>query len=214
MGRKVIALFVLLCVVATSLPAQARVITKVERRNPDNNSGDTEPAIAPSPLAERSVAFVDRTHIYVTVPEALLGAEYVMTANDDKDNVNYEMDVVLSKPATVYLFIDNRVGTGTSNSPTTNPNLAAANMSWVTTLGFVDTGLNMAIDESNDGDIDQWFSIFALSAPAGKITFRVENTGYNMYGVAVAAPRVQAYKPSPADGEEGVTMPLFQWTAG
>ena len=32
------------------------------------------------------VEAVDRDHVYVTVPETLLGAEYIQTANDDKDN--------------------------------------------------------------------------------------------------------------------------------
>ena len=215
MGRRLIALFVLLCVVATSIPTQAQIITSVVRRNPDGNSGDTEPAIAPDPLAEKSLAFVDRTHVYVTIPEILLGCEYVMSANDDRDNPNYELDVTLSKPATVYLFIDNRVGTGTGNSPNTNPNLTAANMAWVTALGFVDTGLNMAFDESNDGDIDQWWSIFSVNAPVGKMTFKVQNAGsYNMYCIAVASPRLKASKPSPANGAEGVAFALLQWTGG
>jgi hypothetical protein len=215
MGRKLIVLLVLLGVVAAfAATAGAQTITKVVRRNPDNNSGDTEPVVAPDPLGEKSLSFVDRTHVYVTVPEILLGVEYIMTCNDDKDNPNYEMDVTVSKPTRMYLFIDNRVGTDVSNSPTTTPNLAAANMNWVTNLGFVDTGINMAIDESNDGTINQWFSIFALDIPAGTITLRAQNTGHNMYGVAVAEPPVKARKPSPADGEQGVTSPLFTWTAG
>jgi hypothetical protein len=215
MGRRIVTLLVLLCVVATSLPAQAQIITKVERRNPDADSGDTEPAIAPSPLGEKSPCFVDRTHVWVTVPEILLGAQYIMTANDDKNNANHELDVTLSKATIMYLFIDNRVGTGTGNSPTTNPDLVAGAMTWVTTLGFVDTGINMAIDESNDGSINQWLSIYSLSVPAGKITLKGQNNAYNMYGVAVGGePVVKATKPSPADMEEGLTMPLFTWKAG
>jgi hypothetical protein len=215
MGRTVVTLFVLLCVVATCLPAQAQIITKVERRNPDADSGDTQPAIAPSPLGEKSLCFVDRTHVWVTIPEILLGAQYIMTANDDKNNQNHELDVTLSKATTMYLFLDNRVGTGTGNSPTTNPNLVAGGMTWITDLGFVDTGINVAIDESNDGTINQWFSIYSLSVPAGKITLKGQNNAYNMYGVGVRGePVVKATKPSPADGEEGVTLPLFQWKAG
>jgi hypothetical protein len=65
---------------------KAAIITNVVRRNPDGNSGDTEPQIAPNPLNEDQPCYVDRTHQYNSVPAYLIGAEYVMTANDDKDN--------------------------------------------------------------------------------------------------------------------------------
>jgi hypothetical protein len=221
MGRRLIALLVLVGVVASLVPAAgAQIITSVERRNPDNNSGDTEVVIAPAPLADKSVAMVDRTHVYTPVPEELLGAEYVMLANDDKDNANFELHITIGQAGTLYVLLDNRVGTNTGGQSST-PNPTAAGMTWMTQMGFVDTGLDVGIDESNDGDIDNYYSVFSKQVTPGVVILKAQNDTFtggpgsrNMYGVAAAPPRVKASKPSPADGEEGLTMPLFQWTPG
>jgi len=216
MSKKFVALLVLLAVAASAVSvAQAQFITGVQRRNPDGNSGDTEPVISEELLGEDSLCYVDRTHQYNEVPEILLEAEYIRTANDDKDNANYEMDVTLSQDVTLYLIVDNRIPGG-GGGQGVDPDPAGAGMSWVADLGFEDTGLDIGIDESGDGDIDQWSSVYAVPARAGTITLLAQNDGggRNMYGVAAMAPRVKARKPSPADGAEGVITPLFQWTSG
>jgi len=219
-GRRWTVLLAALVLVAATVPVNAQVITKVERRNPDADSGDTAVILAPAPLAEKSPAMVDRTHVYLNIPEALLGAQYVEVANDDKDNPNYELVVTIGKPGTLYLLLDNRVGTNTGGQ-TTVPNPAAGGMTWVGTLGFTDTGLDVAIDESADGTINNYYSLFAKQVAPGEIVLKTQNDsstggpgGRNMYAVAAVAPRVKATKPSPADGEQAVILPLFQWTAG
>ena len=59
MCRKLIMSVLLLGIVAGIVPVtKAAIITNVVRRNPDGNSGDTEPRIAPNPLNEISVFFV------------------------------------------------------------------------------------------------------------------------------------------------------------
>jgi len=212
MGRRVVALFVLLCVVATSLPAQAQLITAVAHRNTDADAPE-DPRIAPNPLGEDAVVFVDRTHQYNDVPAFLIGAEYIMLANDNKNQGTYELDVTVSKNATIYVFVDNRMG-GAAGGKGVAPNITG--MPWLTTRGFIDTGEDIGIDESADGDIDQYSSAFALAVKPGTITIggNTQGHGGNMLGVAVVAPRLQASKPSPANGEEGVVMALLQWTAG
>jgi hypothetical protein len=217
MYKKLIILGFLLGVVAGLSPiTEAALITNVVRRNPDGNSGDTEPRIAPNPLNEDQLCFVDRTHQYNSIPTYLIGAEYVMTANDDKDNVNHELDVTLSEAVTVYLFLDNRIqgsaqGTGGQG---VNPNLSG--MPWVAAMGFTDTGDDIGIDESGDGDIDQWSSVFSKKFPAGTITLKGQLQGYggNMYGVAAMGPRLKARDPDPPDGAQDIITPLLQWTAG
>ncbi|MHC4735598.1 MAG: hypothetical protein ACYTDW_14260 [Planctomycetota bacterium] len=160
--------------------ASAQVITSIERRYPDGNSGDTEPVLVVGGLVEMTETFVDRPHAYVNVPSSFVGIDYVKVANDDKDNPNYELD------ATLMLFIDDRVGDGDNTNP---PTIGSGVMNWVGSMGFVDTDLQIDIDEypATDPDIDQYFSIYSLEVPAGtKVTLLEQNDGTtrNMYGVA------------------------------
>ena len=218
MCRKSIYFVLLLAVIAgTTQIAEAAFITSIQRRNSTN----TAPQIAPTPLAEStpySLCYVDRTHVYRTVPVNLLGAEYVMVANTDRNVAAYELDVTVSAEVKMYLFLDNRLGTGTGGE-LANPNLTAAGMTWVTTLGFTDTGLNIAIDESNNGSIDNWFSVFAKKVPAGTITLRQQNdpTGAgsrNMYGVAVLALQLKAWDPNPPNDATNAQPPPLRWKPG
>jgi regulation of enolase protein 1 (concanavalin A-like superfamily) len=215
-SRRLLVLFAVLVVAAASLPASAQVITKVERRNPVTASADTAVVLAPNPLAEKSPAMVDRVHLYVSVPPALLGTQYVEVANDDKNNANYELHLTIGQPGTLYLFIDNRLGTGTGGQ-TAVPNLTAGGMPWVIPMGFVDTGMDIGIDEAADGTLNNWYSVFSKQVAPGEVVLNGQNdpTGSrNMYGVAASAPKLKASKPIPADGEQGVTLPLLQWTPG
>jgi hypothetical protein len=163
--------------------ASAQYITSITRYNPDGNSGDTEPQIAPAPLAEDSLVFVDRTHEYNDIPAEALGAQYVMVANDDKDNPNYILDVTLSQACTLVLAIDDRVG---DDDNTNGPTIGSGTMDWVINMGFVDTGLDIGIDEGGNGVIDQTSSIYTLDVAAGTTTLYEQNDGgsRNMYGVA------------------------------
>jgi hypothetical protein len=218
MSRRLMVLFAALVVTAATLPAGAQVITKVVCLNPA--AAGTLPTIAPNPLANGSPAMVDRTHIYENVPDALLGAQYVMVVNGDKTTANYELHITIGQPGTLYLFIDNRVGTNTGTQATT-PNPVAAGMTWVAALGFVDTGMDVALDENADGSINNYYSVFSKQVTPGEIVLKAQNDtstggpgGRNMYAVAAVPPRVKATKPVPANGEQGVILPLLQWTKG
>lgn len=213
MCRRLVLLFLLVAVLGAS--AQAQFISAVERLNPDGNSGDTAVVVSPDPLAEDVVFFVDRDHQYNEIPEEVLGAQFVMTANDDKDNPNHVLNVTISQDCTLYVVIDNRISSGTGGlgvDPTLN-----AQMSWVDDLGFTDTGLDIGIDEGGDGDIDQYSSLFSASVSAGVISLGAQDNGgsRNMYGVLALGPKLVAYDPDPADGSEiTVTNKALAWKAG
>lgn len=195
--------------------AQAQLITSVERRN----SGNTAITIAANPLEEESRCFVgSANHTYVSVPDLLLGLEYVQTANEDRENAGYEMDVTFSRAATLYLLLDNRLGKGGVIVREQKPDLVAAGMDWVIDMGFVDTGAGVGSDQYTNGVIDGWYSIYALPVPPGTITLYAQNDGVQrvMYTVA-AAPRSMnlAEKPMPIDGETDVLKEtLLSWIAG
>jgi len=142
-------------------------------------------------------------------PSYLEGASYIMTANDNRDNTNYTISLTLSQPAYVYLFIDNRGGAndGNRDNPpmldTSTNSMGLGFMTWVLDSGFQPrtTGINrfgtdlspnftvpdeLAIDESNNGSLDNYSSVYWRRFGAGTLTLSEFGLGgRNMYGVAV-----------------------------
>lgn len=152
--------------------------------------------------------FVDRNHRYTNtntgtlvfpIPSYLVGAEYIMSGNDNRDNAQYRLDVTVSTPARALMLIDNRLGkTVEPIDNTTPPVFDATHMQWILDQGWtaVTTGANrtgnlltpdeVGLDEGADGGINQWYSIFAKDMPAGTFSlFQADNAGRNMYGVVV-----------------------------
>ncbi len=214
MWRKSMVSLILVLGVLAGL-AQAQLITGVAHRNTDTDAPE-DPQIAPNPLDEDAVCFVDRTHIYKEVPESLIGAEYIMLANDNKNMGTYELDITLSQSATLYVFVDNRMG-GAAGGLNVDPIITG--MPWLTDMGFVDTGEDIGIDESADGDIDQYFSVFALEVKAGTVTIggNTQGHGGNMLGVAALplAGGSQAHSPAPEDGATDVPRDTaLGWQSG
>ena len=68
-------------------------------------------------------------------------------------------------------------------------------MTWVLSSGFVDSGVDIGLDEnpSTDPDVDQTYSVYFRQVSAGEtFTFYEQNDGgtRNMYGMAAVAPQV------------------------
>ncbi len=217
MCKKLMFLALVFAVLAIAVPAAQALplITEVSHRNTDADAPE-EPQIAPNPLDEGAVTFLDRTHVYADVPESLIGAEYVILANDNKNMSSYELDVTVSKAATIYVFVDNRMG-GAAGGKDMAPNVDG--MPWLAEKGFVDTGIDIGIDESANGSIDQYFSAFALEVKAGTVTIggNTQGHGGNMLGVAaMPAPTSDtATNPVPEDAATDVVRDIvLEWTAG
>lgn len=216
-GRQVL-LFVALVVAAFTLPLSAQVMTSVERRNPSPAAVGALARIAPGPLVENAIIYADRTHLYRNVPPALVGAQYLITAMEDKDAPNLELHIKIGQPGTLYVILDNRVGTNV-RSPTATPNPGVAGMTWMTTMGFTDTSLDMAIDELANGTIDNYFSVLSIPVTSGEVILRAQNDRLNardrnMYGVAAVVGIGKATQPIPANGQQMVVEPQLAWTAG
>jgi hypothetical protein len=220
------ASFVLMLSVIAGTPpvSSAQIIDSVVR---GGSSPHTPPVIAPNPLDEDELCFVDRTHQYNDIPIDLLGAEYVMVANNDKTQADYSLEITLFRTTVLYLFLDNRLGhyDFPGHDPFLDPDLLAAGMGWVYDMGFIDTGQNIGIDEEGDGDIDQWSSVYIMDLPhtldlAGS-TFTLlqqndaTNPGVrNMYGFA-ALPTLCCIPRLPPNG--AVDVPLdtnLSWVHG
>ena len=218
MNRGLVALFVVPVVAAAALPLKAQVITSIERRNPNVASAAAFVRIAPGPLMEGAAAYADRAHLYRNVPPALVGAQYIIMAMEDKDNPNLELHITIGQPGTLYLILDNRVGTNL-RSPTATPNPLMAGMGWVTVMGFADTGLDMAVDELADGTIDNYYSVFSIPVTPGEVILRAQNDRLyardrNMYGVAATSAIGKASNPTPANGQQMVVETQLAWAPG
>jgi hypothetical protein len=146
-------------------------------------------------------AFVDRANRYLNedgvlpIPGYLVGNEYIMSGNDNRDNATYQLAVTVSTPVRVFMLIDNRLQDGDNTNP---PTFGAANMQWILDEAWLATsnGLNrtantavpdeVPFDEGPDGDIDQYFSVYYKDYAAGTFNLlQPDNNGRNMYGVVV-----------------------------
>lgn len=149
-------------------------------------------------LHDGSLAYIDRTHTYKGIPSQLADADYLQMRNVDKSSANYSLSFDLLSSGALYLFIDNRIGDGIGGTnpqagTDDGPKLGNGVMDWVLAMGFVDTGLDIGVDENNDGSINNTSSIFAKVVEAGHFTFGAQNDttidgpgGRNMYAIACA----------------------------
>ncbi|WP_437223210.1 FecR domain-containing protein [Planctomicrobium sp. SH661] len=114
-------------------PRRAPVITAVSDDRRSQNSPKYY-QIFHSGLSEDSKAYVDRDHEWngqteEGIPYFLRGADYIATFNDDKGN-SPEITVELSRPATLYIFLDVRLEVP----------------AWISEQ-FEDTGYRIGLDE-------------------------------------------------------------------
>jgi hypothetical protein len=97
-------------------------------------------------LADGNQAYVDRQYTYHDVPQALLGSNHIVTANDDKASTGNDfLSFQVSQPTTVYVAHDDRI--------TTKPD-------WL--KGFYDTGLKLTTDVA--------MTVYARVCEAGTVT--------------------------------------------
>lgn len=167
-------------------------------------------------FGEEVPAYVDRNHEWtgatptLLIPKYLLGGEYIMSGNDNRDNPDYQLEVTIAKKSFVYLLIDDRLGDASNANPPNFPDWSLdrtgdgiPDMLWVVEQGWqpVKTGHNrfgnpdwpdhIGVDEGADGagpgqGVNQWSSIYMKVFDAGTFTLGpANNNGQNMYGVVV-----------------------------
>jgi hypothetical protein len=167
-------------------------------------------------FGEEVPAFVDRNHQWtgatptLLIPRYLLGGEYIMSGNDNRDNPDYRLDVTINKKSFVYMLVDDRLGDASNANPPNFPDWTAdrtgdgnPDMRWIVDEGWqpVKTGHNrhgnpdwpdhIGVDEGADGagpgqGVNQWSSIYVKVFDPGTFTIaQPDNNGQNMYGAVV-----------------------------
>lgn len=223
MKAKVLVCSVL--VLFAAIPTGHAAIVNVIETGGDNEATDTIPAVwtgvtyattianEPVPGAvgdpytvgtfmSSAPAFVDRNHQYLddpaglSIPSYLVGQEYIMSGNDNRDNAGYQLDIEVDTFSRIYMLIDNRLPDGVATTP---PTIGPGAMEWLITDGWapMTTGNNrssdllipdeLPFDEGADGGINQYYSVYFKDFAAGTAqVFQADNAGRNMYGVVVA----------------------------
>jgi hypothetical protein len=163
------------------------------------------------PFGEDVPAYVDRTHqwngatVDLPLPSYLVGGEYIMIGNDNRDNANLRLDITVTEDVLVYMLIDNRLTDGGAGDPPESglPFDQWTGMKWMATNNFsaVMTGWNrtadpnvpdeIGVDEGGDGvgsgnGINNWSSVYSTERTAGTFSiYQPDNGGRNMYGVVI-----------------------------
>lgn len=165
------------------------LITSVIRDGVTEGQPIVVPGPSPRGLQEGSHAFMDRpmnefdtrNYHWEDIPAELVGADYVMTYNEDKRtaydpevyNVSYA--VTLGQAAKLYIFVDDRY----------DP------FPWLTdgSTGavFTDTGLVILLNEVGGREVLQPFHVHKAKVPAGTYILGAScdgNSGRNFYSIA------------------------------
>jgi hypothetical protein len=124
-------------------------------------------------LVESVAAYTDRTHQLKNIPVDLLGGDLVQVSNDDKASDPYQVDVTVGVLSALYVGLDDRF---------------AQPLAWMDDPAqtglptkFFNTGTQIDIDESADGDLDQTFTLWATIAPPGTYSLGVNGNSGNNY---------------------------------
>lgn len=148
-----------------------------------------EPA-APSP---------DPTLSESRFPSYLEGQPYVWFLQNLRHYTNYACTVTVDQPVTCYLLVDNRVNDYLPASTYDDPVFGAPDTQWMLDDGWerVNTGLTptltptnrgdyVAIDEGNNGTINQVYAVYAKRLDSSRsVTLRTELDG-NVYCLVVS----------------------------
>jgi hypothetical protein len=98
-----------------------------------NSEQTSHPIVVNGGLAEGAKIFVDRDTFFYGDVGAFEGLDYIQTVMNDKTDPDVEYHVVINKPGTLFLFVDNRVGDGEASDP---PVLGEGVMNWAVEMGF------------------------------------------------------------------------------
>ncbi|MBN1127086.1 MAG: PEP-CTERM sorting domain-containing protein [Sedimentisphaerales bacterium] len=198
--KKFIVLTLLL--VAAGMVSAGTIITAVDRANGTSGDRDwigpwdseTDPGVGI--LADGEYVFSDRTYPWANTPAELVGAEYVLMFNSDKDGGETDVTytITTSMPAMVAITIDDRIPAEWDNGgafTSTQDAVDAVVAAFAAAGTFQDTGLDLFVHENDT--TDRQMSVYAAMLPAGEYTFGAQPSGKNFYTIgAVPEPMTLA----------------------
>jgi len=172
--------------------SHAALISGVDRANGKSGDrdwigefdGDTDPSVGT--LADGEYVFSDRTYPFAQTPAELVGADYVVTFNTDKNGGTWDVTyaVTLSDAAFLAVTVDDRLPDEWDNDGayTSQQQIIDAATAAIGPAGtFQDTGLDLFVAEREDGTRDRPMSVFMTMVPAGTYVFGAMPSGKNFY---------------------------------
>ena len=175
---------------------QAGLITSVDRTEGQSGDrspigvfdGDTDPlATEAGGLKDGNIVFSDRDYPWINTPASLVGSDYVRTFNTDKSSkeifVNYA--VTIGQAAILAMTIDDRIPDEWSEVQTQQQAVDLVVHSWAAPGTFVDSGLDLTIDEGGGRIMSLYWT--TVEMPAGTYNFGLQPTDRNFYSI-VAIP--------------------------
>jgi alpha-glucosidase (family GH31 glycosyl hydrolase) len=176
-------------------------------------------SFSPSTLQNGVVAYADRSHVWSAVPPQFRGAQFIRMRQADKENASLAVQVTATQDLTLLLLIDNRIGDGNgSGIDSSPPDFGAGKMAWVRASGFVDSGIDVGIDESpvpGFTEVNSSTSVYLKHLASGQsFTFLEQNDGpsRSIYTIAALAPQTWpfTFSASPTTIDQGQSSTL-QW---
>lgn len=210
------SILALAAIMLSSVTVQAGFISSVVKANGNDSCGAAGcPQIDFVPLNDTNLLRNDRSHTLIEIPSELMEdndsqpseiAEMIQLSNSDKGSADITHDVTLSRLSILYVGVDNRQFGGPGGKT-----IQTNHYSWMDDTSFtglpspfINTGRVVGVDENNNGEANQYFTLFAAIAPAGTYSLGAhEGGGNNMY-IALADDHVLAV-PEPA----GAALALF-----
>jgi hypothetical protein len=187
-------------------PSGASITSVVEE-----GVGGDEPAVIGNEFNEDSLTFSDRTHQHngaafnaegnleangetiVGLPDYLIGGDYILFANNARDNNPYTATVTADKATSWYLLVDNRLDgeAGNRDSSNTTDPVIAGTLQWITDDGWerVNTGISpngqadyTGVDEGGDGEgagqgLNQFYSVYSLTSDSVSVLIGGQGIG-------------------------------------
>lgn len=163
------------------------------RDNIRENGSSKSYQIVHGGFSEDALSFVDRDHEWNGIekeglPEVLIDADYIMPFNDDKFIRELELNVELTRPAMLYVFLDNNMEVPDWVRREFEDTGFDIGLDGATTEWHPDNSLGIGSGESVDFTFSVWQRAITQpgSVQLGGLTppKKKRSLGFNMYGIA------------------------------
>jgi hypothetical protein len=185
--RKNIFIGIVIATIALFMIGQSHatsLITGLLKTGGDIDPAPFYPVIVPNGLIPGAISYVDREGraTWQGIPAELLGIDYIITENDDKNsgNIGEVYSVTLGVSAFLHVFVDQRLG-----APNSSNRLTWLLDNSVVFGGFQKSGQIIVQDFIPFNPQTYNFDVWTASVAAGTYNLGEQN-GESMYGIAAS----------------------------